>query len=288
MPMYTLATVPLIRSLPDSVTQVWYADDATALGTVSHLRAWWDAISEKGKKYGYFANPMKTWLVTRNHSVARAAMQAFESTNINITSDGRPHLGVPLGTQEYTDEFLAKKIEQWSTELRSLSSIAESQPHAAYAALTHGLSSKWSYLSRTIPGISHHLENLESILRLELIHRFTGRPPPCDDERILFALPARLGGLGLRNPAESAHNEFQSSRMVTDPLKKLILTKNSDYSFECLSAQLEAKLKIKEQREQKAQNVAKDLKTRLSVIQEGYGFCKRTRSIHLAHLITNT
>ena len=156
------------------------------------------------------------------------------------------------------------------------------------AALTHGLSSKWSYLSRTIPGISHHLENSESILRLELIHRFTGRPPQFDDERILFALPARLGGLGLRNPAESAHNEFQSSRMVTDPFKKLILTKNSDYSFECLSAQLEAKLKIKEQREQKAQNVAKDLKTRLSVIQEGYGFCKRTRSIHLAHLITNT
>ena len=77
--------------------------------------------------------------------------------------------------------------------------------------------------------MSHHLENLESILRLELIHRFTGRPPPCD-ERILFALPARLGGLGLRNPAESAHNEFQSSRMVTDPLKKLNLTKNSDYS----------------------------------------------------------
>ena len=286
--MYTLATVPLIRSLPDSVTQVWYADDATALGTVSHLRAWWNAISEKGKKYGYFANAMKTWLVTRNHSVARAAIQAFEGTNINITSDGRPHLGVPLGTQEYTDEFLTKKIEQWSTELRSLSSIAESQPHAAYAALTHGLSSKWSYLSRTIPGISHHLENLESIFRLELIHRFTGRPPPCDDERILFALPARLGGLGLRNPAESAHNEFQSSRMVTDPLKKLILTKNSDYSFKCLSAQLEAKLKIKKQREQKAQNVAKELKTRLSVIQEGYGICKRTRSIQLAHLITNT
>ena len=111
--------------------------------------------------------------------------------------------------------------------------------------------------------MSHHLENLESILRLELIHRFTGRPPPCD-ERILFALPARLGGLGLRNPAESAHNEFQSSRMVTDPLKKLILTKNSDFSHECLSAQLEAKLKIREQREQKAQNVAKELKTRLS------------------------
>ena len=95
----------------------------------------------------------------------------------NITSDGRPHLGVPLGTQEYTEEFIAKKVEQLCTELRSLSNIAESQPHSAYAALTHGLSSRWSYLSRTTPHISRHLEKLESTLRLELIPRFTGRPP---------------------------------------------------------------------------------------------------------------
>ena len=126
---------------------------------------------------------MKTWLVTQNPSVARAAMQVFEGTNINITSDGHPHLGVPLGTQEYANELVAKKVEQWSTELRSLLNIAQTLPHAAYAALTHGLSSKWSYFSQTIPGISHHLESLKSILMLELIPRFTGRLPSGDDER---------------------------------------------------------------------------------------------------------
>ena len=41
MHMYTLATVSLFRSLPDPVTQVWYADDATALCTVSQLPVWW-------------------------------------------------------------------------------------------------------------------------------------------------------------------------------------------------------------------------------------------------------
>ena len=152
MPMYTLSTVPLIRSLPDSVTQVWYADNPTALGTVSHLQIWWDAISELERQeiYGYFANPMKTWLVTQNPLVARAAIQAFEGTNINITSDGRPHLGAPLGTHEYADELVAKKVEQWSIKLRSLSNIAESQPHAVYAALIHCLSSKWLYLRQCL------------------------------------------------------------------------------------------------------------------------------------------
>lgn len=153
------------------------------------------------KKYGYVANPMKTWLVTWNPSVARAAMHVLEGTNVNITSDGRPHVGVPLGTQEYADELIARKVEQWFTEHRSLSNIAESQPQAAYAALMHGLSSKWSYLSRTISGISHHLESLESI---EVIPRFTGRLPPDDDEHIFLVLPGWVAWV----------SEIQQSRQI--------------------------------------------------------------------------
>ena len=118
-------------------------------------------------------------------------------------------------------------------------------------------------MSRTTPHISRHLEKLESTLRLQLIPRFTGRPPPCDDERVLFALPARLGSLGLRNPAESADEDFQSSRMVSDPLKELIWTKSSDYSYECHAAQLEAKSKIRELRKQSTKDVAKELRARL-------------------------
>ena len=83
-------------------------------------------------------------------------MQMFENTNINISSDGRPHLGISLGTHQYAMSLSQKQVEQWSIELRTLSNIAEGQPHAVYAALMHGLSSKWSHLSRTIPHISYH------------------------------------------------------------------------------------------------------------------------------------
>ena len=31
-----------------------------------------------------------------------------------------------------------------------LSDVAKSQPHAAFAALTHGLMGKWNFLSRTV------------------------------------------------------------------------------------------------------------------------------------------
>ncbi len=40
MPMYAIATIPLIRRLPASVSQMWYADDAAALGTIGELRNW--------------------------------------------------------------------------------------------------------------------------------------------------------------------------------------------------------------------------------------------------------
>ena len=39
MPMYALATIPLINRLRDetNVVQVWYADDASASGSLSSL-----------------------------------------------------------------------------------------------------------------------------------------------------------------------------------------------------------------------------------------------------------
>ena len=65
MPMYAVATLPMINRLPKSTTQVWYADDASALGTITNLREWWDELARLGPSYGYHPNPSKTWLVTK-------------------------------------------------------------------------------------------------------------------------------------------------------------------------------------------------------------------------------
>ena len=45
MPMYALGTVPLIQQLADfKVSQMWYADDASAGGSLQSLRSWWDHL----------------------------------------------------------------------------------------------------------------------------------------------------------------------------------------------------------------------------------------------------
>ena len=58
MPMYALATIPLIDQLPCNVTQIWYADDACAIGSVADLHAWWNELTTRGQKYGYHVNDL--------------------------------------------------------------------------------------------------------------------------------------------------------------------------------------------------------------------------------------
>ena len=67
MPMYALATIPLINCLmvATDLKQVCYADDATASGSLSSLRVWWDHLASLGPTFGYHPNAIKTWLLTK-------------------------------------------------------------------------------------------------------------------------------------------------------------------------------------------------------------------------------
>ena len=108
---------------------------------------------------------------------------------MNVTSDGRPNFGAPIGSTKHSDNFVSNKVDEWISEINILSSVAISQHHAAYAAFCHGLISHWLYISRTFPDISHHFKCLEDILKTTN-----------NLEWLLFALPSRLGDLGIINP----------------------------------------------------------------------------------------
>lgn len=51
-----------------------------------------------------------------------------------------------MGTATSVERFVQRKVEGWVKEVERLSSFAMTQPHAAYAAFTHGLVSRWNYL----------------------------------------------------------------------------------------------------------------------------------------------
>ena len=263
MPFYALATVPLIKRLTCTVDQTWYADDAAATGKIGNLRKWWDDISSCGPSYGYYANATETWLVTKPGFQSEAAA-AFGDTNVNVTYEGRPYLGAALGSSTYVNEFVSGKVQQWSKELNLLSVIVASQPHAAFAAYTHGMISKWSYLSRTIPDIGCHLQALEDIIRCDFLPTLTGRPPLNNIDRKLMALPARVGGLGIVDPSFNSKKEFIASLRVTASLRKLILTQDNEYSNEALADQMTAKSDIHRERREITTQTASSMREELT------------------------
>ena len=70
MAMYAIAITPLINRLESTrIKQVWYADDATADGDLTCVRAWWDRISEMGPEYGYHPNASNTLLFVKEANI---------------------------------------------------------------------------------------------------------------------------------------------------------------------------------------------------------------------------
>ena len=56
----------------------------------------------------------------------------FNGSNVNVTMEGKRHLGAVIGSNEYREEYVKDLDNDWDNQLVLLSSIAESQPQAAY------------------------------------------------------------------------------------------------------------------------------------------------------------
>ena len=123
MPMYALATIPLIKKLKGNSTQIWYADDAAATGKIADLRDWWDKLTKEGPDFGYFPNPSKTWLVTKE-GYHTTGTSIFADTGVNVTSDGRPYLGAAVGSKEFVEIYVESKVKSWLSSVCNLATIA--------------------------------------------------------------------------------------------------------------------------------------------------------------------
>lgn len=64
---------------------------------------------------------------------------------------------------------------------------------------------------------------LEEIICTKFLSNLTNQSFFSDAERDLMALPPRLGGLGIVNPARYSSFQFSSSVSITAPLVQLIL-----------------------------------------------------------------
>ena len=108
--LYAVGLQPLITRLhlTTSTKQCWFADDASGAGTAIQIKDWWDTLIEEGPDYGYYPKDEKCWLIAKpeKEEIIRAT---FKETEINITNEGKKHLGAAVGTRSYLTEYVNEK-----------------------------------------------------------------------------------------------------------------------------------------------------------------------------------
>ena len=60
------------------------------------------------------------------------------NTGVKITSEGRPYLGVPIGTDDFVESFVSTKVQEWVAQLEKLALIACSQQWRSQDLLSSG------------------------------------------------------------------------------------------------------------------------------------------------------
>ena len=60
------------------------------------------------------------WLLVKDHNMINHAKEVFKDTSVFITSEGRPVLCSPLGTDHFIAKWVEHRVAAWVTELGTL------------------------------------------------------------------------------------------------------------------------------------------------------------------------
>ena len=154
------------------------------------------------------------------------AKNVFKDNSINITTSGKRHLGAAIGSKDYKNIYIDEKVSEWCRNITKLSNIANSQPHAAYAAFIHGEQHKYTYFLRTIGEIDTNLKPLDDVINNKFIPSLFGREIS-ENERDIIALPVKQGGIGIRKVSERTNIAYEASKKITTPLVDEIIKQSN-------------------------------------------------------------
>ena len=98
----------------------------------------------------------------------------FVNSNVNIAVEEKRHLGDIVGSDNYNPAYVDKLVKDWNSQLCMLSTLAESQPQAAYSAFPNGFKDKLSFFMRTIHNISNLSLTIEDIIPNRFIPAMAG------------------------------------------------------------------------------------------------------------------
>ena len=147
---------------------------------------------------------------------------------MNITLEGRRHLGAVIGSKEFKNQYCQEKVDKWLRGMESLTEISKSQPHTAYVAFTKGFKSKFTYYLRTIKCFEEYVDPIEEVIHTFFFPSLFGRVDLLPEElkRLVSISPAQ-GGIGIPDLKHESSEQFNASLNRTAPHVNSIVTQSS-------------------------------------------------------------
>ena len=62
-----------LRASIPKVRQVWLADESAGGGSIESLYQWYKSLCEEERKFSYFVNGAKSWLIVKTSELAESA-----------------------------------------------------------------------------------------------------------------------------------------------------------------------------------------------------------------------
>ena len=246
------------------VKKIFYADDGAGGSTLENLSEWWKDLQLQGPLIGYFPNTSKTWLIVKPEHLDRAKLLFPDiEQHSNITVEGHGYLGSFIGTPDATKDFIGEKVSEWKKDVESLAKIAKLEPQLAYNAFVFAVSRRWQFVSRTTPHVSEHLSDLEQCIRERFLPAILGERSISDEQRVIFSLPAKAGGLAIHAPMNDADEEYANSLLITRQLREAIYFQKSKFDVD-EEAQLQIKKLIRTQKAARYSTIKESLRDEIS------------------------
>ena len=147
--IYAIGITPILDMMlvamqNDRSKMVEFKNYVTASRNLEARRRWWDILMQISQNYGYYPQPTKSWLIIKEKKV-KEAVRVFEATIIQISTEGKRHLGAVIGMEENKKNYINDKISEWTKEINMLADIYTTHSRAAYTAYVTSYQHKLTY-----------------------------------------------------------------------------------------------------------------------------------------------
>ena len=108
-----MSLIPLMLALQNTSNpkQCLLAGDASGAGFITDVLKWWQSLEKIRPMFGYYPNTIKCWLIVKPNKYEEA-IEAFQNTGMNVTTEGRHHLGAALRSRDFLEVYVDDKVEQ--------------------------------------------------------------------------------------------------------------------------------------------------------------------------------